>query len=107
MTEEPQAPPEKSTSPWIWVVAGCGGLTILVVLVLVAVVGFGMFKARDFLGDMEENPLRAVAELAIDQDPDLEIVDSDERKAPSRCGTSVPERWLPWTSRTSPTGNSR
>lgn len=78
MTEEPHAPAKKSSSPWIWVAAGCGGLAILGVLLVVAVVGFGMFQARDFLEDMEENPLRAVAELAIGQDPDLEIVDSDD-----------------------------
>jgi hypothetical protein len=78
MTEEYQASPKKSTSPWVSVVAGCGGLTILAVLVVVAVVGFGWFKARDFLGDMEENPARAIAELAIQQDPNLEIVDSDD-----------------------------
>ena len=37
-----------------------------------------MFKARDFLGDLKENPVRAVAQLAIDGNPDLEIVDSDD-----------------------------
>ena len=95
MTEEPQAPPKKSTSPWIWVIAGCGGFTLLAVVAVVAVVGFGMFKARDFLGDMKENPLRAVAELALEQDPDLEIVDSDDAEGPSRCGTSAPGRWRP------------
>jgi hypothetical protein len=78
MTEDQQAPQKKSTSPWVWVAAGCGGLTILAVLAGVAVVGFGWFKARDFIGDVQENPARAIAELAIQRDPDLEIVDSDE-----------------------------
>ncbi len=78
MNQEPQKPPEKKTSPWIWVAVGCGGLTLLTVLLVVGVVGFGMFKARDFLGDLKENPVRAVAQLAIDRHPDLEVVDSDD-----------------------------
>lgn len=78
MSQDPQVQPKKATSPWIWVAVGCGGLTLMAVLVVVAVVGFGMFKARDFLGDVRENPARALAQLAVDSDPDLEIVESDD-----------------------------
>ncbi len=80
MSQDPQAQPKKGTSPWIWVAVGCGGLTLMAVLVVVAVVGFGMFKARDFLGDVRENPVRALAQLAIDSDPELEIVESDDEE---------------------------
>jgi hypothetical protein len=69
---------EKKTSPWVWVAVGCGGLAVLVVLAVVAVMGLGLFVAKDFVEDMGDNPARAMAEMAIRQDPDMEIVDQDE-----------------------------
>ncbi len=78
MNQAHQEPSGTKTSPWIWVAVGCGGLTVLTVLVVVGVVGFGLFQARGFLGDLKEDPVRAVAQLAIDRHPDLEVVDSDD-----------------------------
>jgi hypothetical protein len=60
------------------VAVGCGGLVVLVVLVLVALMGLGLFMAKDIVEEMDGNPARAIAEIAIRQDPNLEIVDSDD-----------------------------
>ena len=78
MSEDAQAPEVKKKSPWLWLLVGCGGLTLAAVVVVVAVVVFGLFKARDFVEDMEGNPARAAAEVVIRSNPDLEVVDSDD-----------------------------
>ncbi len=70
--------PKKKTSPWMWVAIGCGGLVVLVVLVFVLLAGLGLFMAKDVLEEYGDNPARAMAEIAIRQDPNLEILGSDE-----------------------------
>jgi len=73
-----EAATEKKTSPWMWVAIGCGGLAVILLVVIVAVVGLGLFVAKDIVEEMEDNPARAIAEMAIRSDPNLEIIDSDD-----------------------------
>lgn len=68
----------KKTSPWMWVAIGCGGITVLAVLAVLGMVAFGLFVAKDIVEEMDGEPVRAIAEMAIGQDPNLEIIDSDE-----------------------------
>jgi len=71
------APTPKKTSPWVWVLAGCGVLVLLVVLVL-AVGGFIIGKkVKDFAKDAERNPAVAAAEMAVRFNPEIEVVDKD------------------------------
>ena len=69
--------PKMQTSPLIWVLAGCGGLVLVVVSVL-AVGGFLVGrKIKSFAADAERNPAVAAAELVVRASPDLELVDKD------------------------------
>ena len=72
------APPPRKTSPWVWVAVGCGGLMVIVLLV-VTVGGFLLArKAKDFVADAEKNPAMAAARLAVSVNPELEIVEADD-----------------------------
>lgn len=69
--------PKKKTSPLVWVLAGCGGLVLVVVIVL-AVGGFLVGrKIKSFAADAERNPAVAAAEMVVLASPDLEMVDKD------------------------------
>lgn len=49
-------PVKKKTSPWVWIAAGCGGCTFLVIL---SVVGFSYFaynKSKGMIQDMIQQP---------------------------------------------------
>ena len=74
----PQAPVKKSTSPLIWVLAGCGGLIVLVAVVLLVVVVFVGHRAKGFLNVAQKNPAMAVAKIAVAANPDLEVVSEDD-----------------------------
>jgi hypothetical protein len=81
---EPQSPPpapsvqKKGISPLAWVLIGCFGL------LLVGAVGMGacgLFVAKkvgNVAEDFAENPGRAMAEMAVKVNPDLELVESDD-----------------------------
>jgi cytochrome c-type biogenesis protein CcmH/NrfG len=52
-------PPKKKTSPWVWILGGCGVLVVLIVLALVATSLFIAKKAKDAGLDpdlMKKNP---------------------------------------------------
>jgi len=74
----PQAPVKKSSSPLIWVLAGCGGLILLGAVVLMVGGYFVAHKAKGFLNVAQKNPAMAVAKLAVAANPDLEIVSEDD-----------------------------
>ncbi len=68
----------KGLHPLAWVGIGCG---VLVVLGLVVVVGGGLFVAKkvsDVVEDADGNPTKAIAELAVRLNPDIELVSSDD-----------------------------
>lgn len=80
----PPATTVKKSSPWIWVLAGCG---TLLVLSIIAVAGLGFFayrKAQQAGLDpelMQKNPGLAAAKIAITMNPDLELVTMDEENS--------------------------
>lgn len=61
-----------------WVGIGCGALVLVGVIGFVALVGFGVSKAKDVVGDFQDNPAKAAAELVVRMNPDLELVSSDD-----------------------------
>lgn len=76
----PAATPRKKTSPWVWVLAGCGGLLVVVILAF-AVGGFFVAKkVKSFAEDAEKNPAVAAAKVVALVNPDIEIVSSDDDK---------------------------
>ncbi len=74
----PQQPVKKGLGPLGWILIGCGGL----ILVGGLVVGGMMYAGGRFLknkaAEFEKNPTFAAAKLAVQVNPDLEIVSSDE-----------------------------
>jgi len=62
------------TSPLVWVLAGCGGLIVIVALIF----GVIAYKARQFVHSAQKNPAYATARLLVAANPDLEILSTDE-----------------------------
>ncbi len=73
----PGAPaPAKKTSPFVWILAGCGGIMIAALLALLA---GGVFVAHK-VKQAGAHPEMAVAKLIAAANPDVEVVSSDEAK---------------------------
>jgi hypothetical protein len=72
---------KKKTSPWVWVLGGCG---VIVVLGVLAVVGTGFFVAKKVADAgvdtdlLKKNPVLAAAKIAIAANPEVELVSMDE-----------------------------
>lgn len=76
------AAPQKK-SPWLWILLGCGGLILLIVLLLVALFAFGLYKAKQAGLDpdlIRRNPAVAVVKMAIAANPNAELVSIDENR---------------------------
>ncbi len=70
--------PRKKTSPWVWVAVGCGGLLVIITLVI-AITSLWVFKkGKEFVHTAEKNPAVAAAKLIVAADPELELVEADE-----------------------------
>ncbi len=89
---EPMAPPpppatppsaqpakKKGLSPLAWVGIGCGALALIALIAVGVGVMYVGKKARDLAGDFESNPAMAAAKLAVQLNPELEVVESDEQ----------------------------
>ncbi|HXU30448.1 MAG TPA: hypothetical protein VN851_07730 [Thermoanaerobaculia bacterium] len=76
-TPQPPVGPKK-TSPWVWVGVGC----LVLLLLGCATCVFIGYKAKQKFGsvaeDFQKNPELAGVKLAIQMNPDLELVSSDE-----------------------------
>ncbi len=73
-----QAPAKKGLPIWAWVGIGCGGLSILVLVVVLAAGFFVANKVKDVAGDFEDNPAMATAKMIVKLNPELEEVATDE-----------------------------
>lgn len=69
-----QPPPAKKSKALIYVLAGCGGLLVLVMLIMTAVGFFFASKAKEF----SRNPGFAAAKLAASLNPDVALVEANE-----------------------------
>jgi hypothetical protein len=73
--------PPKKTSPWVWILGGCGVLVVLIVLALVATGLFVAKKVKDAGFDptlMKKNPAVAVTKMMAAMNPDIEVMNVDE-----------------------------
>ncbi len=72
----PQPPAKTGLGPLGWILIGCGGLVVVGALVLG---GLGWF-AKKKIDQFAENPTFNAAKLAVQVNPDLEVVEADEDK---------------------------
>lgn len=72
----PPQPAAKKRNIWLWVLVGCGGLTVLGVLVA-AVVAYFLYYAAD---QVAKNPVRSAAKVVEMLNPDIEVISVDEEK---------------------------
>jgi hypothetical protein len=88
---EPQAPPpappqpvtpaqKKGLSPLAWIGIGCLVLLLLAALMTATCSYFVGKKIKDVAGDIEENPIRATAEMMVRLNPELDLVEVDDEE---------------------------
>jgi hypothetical protein len=70
--QPPPAPPKKKVSPIVWILLGCVGLIVVIVIVLA---GTGAY----FVHKVAANPAMAAAKLVVSANPDLDLVSSDDK----------------------------
>ncbi len=71
-------PAKKGMGPLAWIAIGCVGV-ILLGIVAVGVGGFFVAKkGKEFVEEMEDNPAKKMAEMAIKMNPDTDFIESDE-----------------------------
>ena len=78
MSNGEQAPAKKGIPIWAWIGIGCGGLLILVLIVVMAAGFFVANKVKDVAADFEDNPAMATAKMIVKLNPELEEVATDE-----------------------------
>jgi len=81
MTEPPvptPAPAKKGLSPLAWIAIGCGGLVVVGGLILVALISFGVYKGKQFVDNMESQPVTTTAKAFALLNPEVEFVSADE-----------------------------
>ncbi len=78
MSNGEQVPAKKGLPIWAWIGIGCGGLLILVLIVVMAAGFFVANKVKDVAGDFEDNPAMATARMIVKLNPELEEVSTDE-----------------------------
>ena len=78
-------------SPWAWVAIGCGGLAVIVVVAFLALTFFAVKKGKEafeeatgsesfqeMIQDLQDNPAKAAAKLAVGLNPELDVVSTDD-----------------------------
>lgn len=68
--------PKKKSRVLIWVLAGCGGIIIIGIIIFALLTFFVAKKVKDFA----DNPEIAVAKMIAASDPDVDIKEIDEEK---------------------------
>ncbi len=75
------AQPAKKKSPLVYILIGCGGVIVLAGVLAVALVSFGLYKAKQAGLDpdlIKKNPAVAMVKMAVAANPDAELVSIDE-----------------------------
>ena len=77
----PQVAGPKKTSPWLFILIGCGGLIVIAGIIVMAAGYFGFQKAKEAgfdLDSLRENPALAAAKVIAATNPDIEVVEVDD-----------------------------
>jgi hypothetical protein len=69
---------KKGTSALVWILAGCGGLIIIIGLIFAGVTYWGYHKVKNYAEIAKKNPALAAAKLMVAANPDVEIVSEDD-----------------------------
>ena len=78
-TPPPPAPAKKKgLPPLAWVGIGCGALVVIALIVFAVGSWLVAKKVRDVAGEFEANPAMAAAKFAVQVNPELELVESDD-----------------------------
>jgi len=82
MDTPPDLPKEKKKGlpPIAWVGIGCGGLLLIVAIVVTILIGKGVKMAKEFAEELEKNPGKALVETTVKFHPDIEMVSQDDLK---------------------------
>lgn len=75
----PQQPAKKGLGPFGWILIGCGGLIVVGAIAIGGMMYAGGRFLKHKAAEFEKNPTFAAAKLAVQVNPDLEIVSSDEK----------------------------
>lgn len=76
----PPPPPAKKRNIWLWILGGCGVVTVLGIGVAVVVGYFAYYAASRAVDEVSKNPVRTAAKLIELANPDIEVVSVDEEK---------------------------
>jgi hypothetical protein len=88
-TQPPTAPPpapaapgapatKKGTSALVWILAGCGGLIVVLGLIFAGLTYWGFHKVKGYAELAKKNPALAAAKLMVAANPNVEIVSEDD-----------------------------
>ena len=72
------APQKKGKSPLVWILAGCGGLIVIVGIVFAVFLYWGAHKLKGEAASARKNPAVFAAKIAVMANPEIEIVSSDD-----------------------------
>jgi hypothetical protein len=75
----PQTPVKKGMGPLGWILIGCGGLIVVGGLIFGGLMMAGGYFIKNKAAEFEKNPTFAAAKLAVQVNPDLELVSADEK----------------------------
>ncbi|CAN5810352.1 hypothetical protein BH11VER1_BH11VER1_03750 [soil metagenome] len=76
----PMPAPKKGLSGLAIAGIGCGGLTLLVLLVMVLLGMKACSKLKEVAGDFKANPEKAAAMMVLKFNPELDIINTDDAK---------------------------
>ena len=61
----PETPVAERRTPWLrWVLIGCGGTTLIAVLIIAGLMMFGFFKAKEIVEEIREDPAKVIADVS-------------------------------------------
>ncbi len=73
-------PPAKKRNVWLWVLGGCGVVTLLGIVAVGVVLYIAYYAASRAVDEVSKNPVRTAAKVIEMADPDIEVVAVDEEK---------------------------
>lgn len=72
------APVKKKTNPLVWILVGCLGLFVIGGIIFAAATYFVAKKAKGFVEELAENPVKKSVEMMVRMNPELELVSTDD-----------------------------
>ncbi|MGQ9897355.1 MAG: hypothetical protein ACUVR8_07370 [Acidobacteriota bacterium] len=80
MVYSPPSPSAKKRNIWLWMLGGCGVVTVLGLVAAAIFFYVGYYAASRAVDEISKNPIRSAAKLIELANPDIEVVAVDEEK---------------------------